>query len=96
MTQFSALLRRHLILCARAPVKLTALNALWQRATLFGTRKAAKRTALRTLADAVISGAAQASNAFQRHHCGGDNCGNSQRANEDRMYAHFNISKHPL
>jgi hypothetical protein len=94
-TQFSAL-RGHLILYTRAPMKVTAFNALWQIATLCCTRKAAKWTALRTVVGAVMGVATRAGDSIYCQSHGWDNRRNSHRANEDRTYAHLDISKQNL
>ncbi|MGC1585027.1 MAG: hypothetical protein WA791_04895, partial [Rhodomicrobium sp.] len=78
---------------ARERMKITAFNALWQIAFLSCTRKAAKRAALRAVVGAKIGGAAPAGDSICCRSHGRDNRRNSQRANEDRTYAHLNISK---
>lgn len=77
----------------RTPMKITAFSAYWHKASLSRTRKTAKRTALRTSADAVVGGAIRASDALYCECHSRVNRHQFQPAHEDQALTHFSISK---
>jgi hypothetical protein len=77
----------------RKPMEITAYSAYWHKASLSRTRETAKRTALRTKADAVVGRVIRASDTLYCECHRRDNRHKSQPAHEDQAYTHFSISK---
>jgi hypothetical protein len=85
--------RRRDAFFVRTPMEITTYSAYWHKASLSRTRETAKRTALRTKADAVVSSVIRASDTLYCERHRRENRRKSQPAHEDQAYTHFSISK---